>query len=402
MPSTSQRPCYFRDDKLDYGLHALLIGVSNYPFAKDGSQHNPERDNFGIGQLSTPARTVMAIAKWLVDHKDRLAFPLKSVRVVLAPSETEAGESAEMGDLPHADLAGVSAAAKDWQRDAAESKDGAALFYFAGHGIQRSRGDSVLLLADFLDPSSNTDLDRTINVENIYNGMGNFRSFPNLARTQFYFIDACHSDIESLAKFEDQDTAALFKVERGGIDDRIAPIFYSSGAGMTGWAPRDQKTLFGSDLLSCLEGGGAENVNLANGETGWVVTVGKLHDGMLKMVNAFNASKGYKIRSCRIDKFSPEALAQPLCTLSAPPTVRCTLDLHPPESCKWALLTFGVPEDPPITFPALQSPFECTKEAGIYTLGATFDVTSQNQYRAFANRLVVVMPPFFDYRLPFA
>jgi hypothetical protein len=35
-------------------------------------------------------------------------------------------------------------------------------------------------------------------------------------------------------------------------------------------------------------------------------------------------------------------------------------------------------------------------------LGATFDVTSQNQYRAFANRLVVVMPPFFDYRLPFA
>lgn len=396
MPAEPDRYCYWRDDAIKNGMHALLIGVSEYPFASHGKSENKDRDNFNIGQLSAQSRTVAALADWLIQNRASLAFPLKSVRLLVSPSPNELAENPRLDELPTSDLSSVSAAAKNWQRDAAQSTANSTLFYFAGHGIQRTRGDSVLLLKDFLDPASNTDLDRTIGFNNVYNGMGNFRSFPNLAHTQFYFVDACHSDIEALALFEEQEPAQIFKVDRGGEDDRIAPIFYSSAPGKAAMAQRNQQTLFGSDLLACLAGAAAENTSLGNGVTGWVVTVGKLHDALLKMVDRYNALCGATLRSCVIDKFSPGALEQPICTVADAPSVLCTLDLFPPEAGKVASLTFDIPGvDMPITVSAPESPFICTKPAGIYALHATIDAAHRAQYCDHSSELVSVTPPYF-------
>jgi hypothetical protein len=48
----------------------------------------------------------------------------------------------------------LQAAALPWRDDAATSRAGATLFYLAGHGIQRSRGDPLLLLSDFFVPGA--------------------------------------------------------------------------------------------------------------------------------------------------------------------------------------------------------------------------------------------------------
>jgi len=393
---------FFRSNSESHGLHALLIGVSHYPFADGGEE--PVAETFGIGQLSAPARTVIDLAELLRDSMTNLAFPLRTIRVLASPSQEEIKKNISLATLPPATLENVQSAAKAWQADAATSRNNATLFYFAGHGIQRSRGDSVLLLEDFLKPKgAATDLAYTVNVNNIYNGMANFRTFPKLANTQFYFIDACRSDILNLRDFETQETAPIFKVEAGGIDDRIAPVFFASAAGRETYGVKGGLTLFGEDLIACLKGSASDKLIRANGQKGWFVTIGTLADAMSKMVNAFNARMPIPIRSLNVDKFTATALEQIICELKAPPKVRCTLNLKPPEVSQFASIRF---DRPGVASPMLicnpSNPHSCVVDAGIYAIDAFVPSTLKSLYPDLSEELVNVKPPFFDYALRFA
>ena len=145
------------------GLHALIIGVSGYDHLRDATP--PPVAAFAclqaiLHQLSGPARSASDLATLLIDRQGELAWPLKTCRLALSPAQdnSEAGTVAGMsGNAPklRPDSCGarfddILAALVAWREDVAREPNGAALFYFAGHGIQRSRGDAVLLPADFL------------------------------------------------------------------------------------------------------------------------------------------------------------------------------------------------------------------------------------------------------------
>jgi hypothetical protein len=394
---------YWKDDTVTDGLHALLIGVSNYPFAAGGQQADPAKENFNIRQLTAPARTVVDIANWLIDNRSSLCYPLKSVRVLASPSTTELINDPSLQQIPVATLSNVSAAAKAWQKQAAESRASSTLFYFSGHGIRRSKDDSALLLEDFLGPESSTDLDRAISVNNIYNGMANFKSLRNLARTQFYFIDACRTEIENLAVFETQETAAIFKIDRGGVDERFAPIFFASAPGYGTFGVPGGQTLFGRDLLRCLAGGGSEKLVLADGKRGWFVTVGKINDAMAKIVNAFNDDIGIPdYRTYTIEKFDGRGFNRPIYAVPDVPKVTCKLNLKPPDASKFVSIRFDLADAlSPSVIPTLSSPLICVKEAGIYAIDGVVQDGAMNGYRDSPRELVNVMPPFFDYALNF-
>src|SRR3954463_11600941 len=77
------------------GLHALLVGVSRYPHLAGGEE--PAAETFGLGQLSSPATTVKLLAERLLAHKDRLTPKLKTLRVLVSPSPSEAMLAAPEG-----------------------------------------------------------------------------------------------------------------------------------------------------------------------------------------------------------------------------------------------------------------------------------------------------------------
>jgi hypothetical protein len=393
---------YWESGSRSPGLHAFLIGVSSYPFAGGGAHEVP--DTYGIGQLTSPATTVAQIAIWLRQNSASLAFPLKTLSVLASPSPHEAAHGT-FSKIAPATLANVKAAAMRWQASASNALDGseqdATLFYFAGHGIQRSRGDSILLLEDFLDPAEPTELARTIDVNNIYNGMANFTRKPALAKTQFYFIDACRSDVPGLRKFERQEPAALFSIDAGGVDDRIAPLFFASVAGSQTYGARGGLTLFGRDLLKCLNGSAGDKLSLPNGMQGWFVTIGSLADAMGKIVNAFNEPLPLKVRSLSFDKFNPTALDLPIRRLHCVPKVHCTLKIHPVSALQCASIRFDPPGAASRSLTLTTSPYLCTRDAGIYAIGGSVDPAQKPPYIDPEQEFVLVKPPFFQYSLRF-
>jgi len=390
----------------DPALYAVLIGVSNYPYASNGKAAVAE--THGIRQLAAPANTVKDIADWLIKNKDNLFLPLKSIHLLASPSSLEVIEdkSNSLKQLVPATLKNVQSTLIDWRKASSLSPENGTIFYFGGHGIQQSRGDSILLLEDFLGQDSENILENAVNVSNIYNGMANFESIPNLPKTQVYFIDACRADLINLGKFEAYQPSSVFKIEVGGTDDRTAPIFFASAAGHETYSIIGQKTFFGRDLLDCLDGAAGDKIALLNGKRGWYVTVGTLAEAMSKLVNYHNANSPLGRacpRSLNIDKLNSLSSEQSICELGKVPSVRCYLNFDPDEAAKCASVKFDSPNlnlaermDGPF-----ENPFLCSKPAGIYAIDAVVPATMKPKLRDLPEELVNVRGPFFNYALSF-
>ena len=66
----------------DPGTHALVIGVSRYPYVKDAPEETPFGARSGLGQLSCAAHSAARFAAWLLDtyHNDKA--PLSSLPTI--------------------------------------------------------------------------------------------------------------------------------------------------------------------------------------------------------------------------------------------------------------------------------------------------------------------------------
>ena len=124
------------------GMHALVVGVSAYPHLAGGA--DPVADPWGMGQLTSTASSAHMIFEWL--KAAQLSVPLATCRLLLSPSP---GEAALSGVAEPATVDNLLREADAWRRDASTNRDNATLFYFAGHGIQRTKEDAVLCLQDF-------------------------------------------------------------------------------------------------------------------------------------------------------------------------------------------------------------------------------------------------------------
>lgn len=263
------------------GFHALVVGVSSYP-------HMPRE--YGMAQLTTPAMSAYRICKWLLSRQKNLPVPLASVRLLLSPSPGEAAvveADAELrGRWGEAGTDEFVSAAEAWRRDALIDPRGVTLFYFAGHGIQLSRTDSLLLMKGF--GRFGNEYTDSVSAMNIYNGMAN-RPNEQIAQTQFYFFDTCRNTPRlrgvqpsqgwptQLVEYDDLDPRKVFKPSWVVPDGRKAPAFYATVPGGAAYAQVGGLTLFGKALLDSLDCS-ADTWERVEGRPRWQVSAQALND----------------------------------------------------------------------------------------------------------------------------
>jgi hypothetical protein len=379
------------------GLHVLLVGISAYPFLVDGEQEQP--DTYGLGQLDSAARTAGDLAAWLLDPPIDLAWPIRTIRLVASPSPVEAARVPVLAQAMPATLTNLKRALKGWRLDANSGPDGATLFYYAGHGIQRTRGGSTLLLGDFLDPEEPV-LTHAIDFNAIYDGMGE-AAFDRMARTQLFFVDACRADFAGIQTLANAVPAQVWDITEGGRDERVAPVFYGASAGQLafGSAVPGGISAFGRDIMSCLAGSAADLIRGPDGAR-WTVTIGTLADAIAVLVAEANRAPGRNLRSFMIDRWTK--IDTPIVTLRAPPAVACRFTIGPPDALPHATITLdAVPRRSPMTFGPPWGDAVAQAPAGGYIISAALTPGCPVPFAALSEQIVALKPPFFDFGITF-
>jgi Caspase domain len=366
------------------GVHALMIGVSAYAFIKGGTAipSTPVMANLAqqLDQLVGPAQSARDLADFLIARKDKLTKPLRTVRLVASPSPDETKDNPAFDGIPPATSDNIVTALNNWKNDASRSNDEVALFYFGGHGSQRSKTNALLLPHDFLGGFAM--FDKTIDVMDIWSGMAPDNKGSSIAQTQFYFIDACRDDEDVYRDFQKTGMRQPFDVRELGTDERVAPIFYASGPGQQTKADVVHKTTrFGSRLLLCLKGAGGEALQ----QHGWVVTVNKLANA-LDTLSAY-ARLGGERDSFRADKLGGGRTI--IHRLDEPPKVPCIFRFNGNARKGHAMvlqtLTTGTQTIPP----ELDDPHRKEIVAGHYAI-------SPNPTGLFPLSEIDILPPLKD------
>lgn len=221
------------------GLHALLIGISAYVNLPSFEEPTGDR-RYSMRGLASPALSAWQLARRLMAldppaaqadlSRRRLHRPLKTLRLVVSPTDKET-----------ATAPGLKAAAKRapavrelvqhalyrWRQDAAEHKEGMTLFYFGGHGLHQGTYDAIMLAADFREPFW-TDFDRALRFERIRDGMAPSAEYPNIAKTQFYFIDCCRNRHPTLTELGDIEVRSVFQEKLNQAEYRSMPTFFGT------------------------------------------------------------------------------------------------------------------------------------------------------------------------------
>ena len=347
------------------GMHALVVGVSAYPHLAGGA--DPVADPWGMGQLTSTASSAHMIFEWL--KAAQLPVPLATCRLLLSPSP---GEAALSGVAEPATVDNLIREADAWRRDASTNRDNATLFYFAGHGIQRTKEDAVLCLQDFRR-TPGPALRHAVDLATIRAGMSPAPARNDIARTQFYFVDACRVQPAEQSKFEPMETSTVFDRDLGGQDDRAAPIFYSSISNHMAQALPGAQTLFSNALLDCLRGAGGDSLGEdAAGNPRWGVSVAGLHRALGIRIDDLNRQFGADQTYTTGGQFADVTI----CLLPSAPMVDVALSIEPEGACAVGqLVVLADGNVVTVTRPAPLSPHPVRERipAGLYNVLLSFN-----------------------------
>ncbi len=398
------------------GLHVFIAGVSKYSHLPGGGGI-PAASAFGMEQLSSTALSAFKMYQWLVESKDRLPLPLATCRLLLSPSDTETVANPELAALgaPRCTRENFTRVIREWRQDSRSHAGNTTLFYFAGHGIQRSKADSILLLEDFADPDDGT-LTNTADIMNIFFGMAPpdpaLSPDPTpIAKTQLYFVDTCRVRPSEFQNFAQMNVPDVFNVELTGADNRQAPIFYAAIPGTEGYALKNQQTLFSRALLKCLKGGAGtpSDQNDANGDPLWLVSVQSLNITLEK----------YFAQLVSLPKTTQEfALGgQPtgdpaIIWLEEIPFVEIELEIEPNPALSVTQVSIADITGQPVTrlldsqnnplaslpVPLEPHPFRCLVEAGIYSFSALVQPPHDAAFISRIDKPRQILPPRFVYK----
>jgi Caspase domain len=382
----------------DAGLHVLICGISDYPNLPGPGQPDKAR-GLGMRRLTATALSAYLMLDWVIraHQSGQLAFPLATCRVLLSATPAEQAKAPPLGNTvqpyrpkmaqlgaPRCTLKSLQDAAVSWRTDAAQRRDAATLFYFAGHGIQRTRGDQILLLEDFA--SSSRLLEYAVDLSSLRDGMAPTRATQNIARTQFYFIDACRNLPPVVLSYQQLKAGYVFDVEESGLDDRRAPVFFAAPPDARAQAVPTDQTLFAAALLRCLSGEAAQPPrDDGNGRemTDWHVTSQSLNRGLKTVLDELNRTWN-GVQSWIADGFGEDAV---LCYLGRAPSVRVRIMVEPepavpatrvrvadslkPATVLWSFPSGGSPH-----------PYQQSLPAGQYDLEAIAPAPYTNQKRS--------------------
>lgn len=245
------------------GLHAFIVGASHYAHLPDFDEPANAEIGFGLQRLASPAFSAYSLYKRLEQLPSgnghaRLAVPLKTCRLLLAPSALEQSNAEFAADLPglavlSPEFRPFARSALAWRNDASDHKDSITLFYFGGHGVRTHTEDAVLAMADFNEPELSIMLN-CVKVTSLHLGMAPTKKRPNMARTQFYFIDACRNMPEQMLEFRPAEVPPLWDIELNDeVDDRRWPIYFSAAPNQLAHGRRGTTSFFCASLLRGLE-----------------------------------------------------------------------------------------------------------------------------------------------------
>lgn len=249
--------------------HALIIGISEYTHLGRKDAIPPEPPGlFGLYKLSSPAITAFRLWEWLSDPKTKLAMPLASCRLLIAPSQHEIDNEPRLQALAgDCSLEAFEDYANTWRDDCARNTHNHAFFYFGGHGIQRTGDDTILLFQDFGRPGRSR-IAETASVNNIHAGMAP-NTAEDMALSQFFFIDACRNFPHELKDFASAEPPTVFDPVLGGADRRNSPIFFAAAPDTSAYGRVGVSTVFGEALIRCLKAAAREvydqNANVSYG-----------------------------------------------------------------------------------------------------------------------------------------
>lgn len=374
------------------GLHALLIGVSDYEHL--GSSDDPPGKGLkALQKLSFPARSAFRLANKLreLDAQNRLWRPLKTIRLLIAPSTLEKEKDPEIaatgGEPPT--WQAIFDALYSWRDDVGAGQDEMSLFYFGGHGIRRSLEESILLASDFLKKPGPA-LTKSFRLSNVRNGMAPSDEFPDIGRYQFYFIDACRDKPEGLDQLDDTETPKIFDAALNHLDDRKAPTFFSTPAGGLAAGLAGEETFFLKALEWSLDNG-SFNKESVGGRIApiWPVTAQSLKAGLeFADPNLAGRVELTGLISDPILCFRHDAPSLQLRVSIAPQELRCSI--------KRARL-IGIDGGKPIKIPGhdKDDPCKVDLKAGFYRI-----VVEPNKDRRFPIMKTEVVPLNIRLRMP--
>jgi hypothetical protein len=257
-----------RSDVIGPGVHVLIVGVSDYLNLPDPDE--PSLDStWGLNKLTSPALSAFKIYECI--RQSQLRLPLKTLRLLLSPSDVELKAEPALGTAgsTRAHREAFETFARAWRDDAKNVADDMTIFYFAGHGIQRGPDEGVLLLEDFLSPGP--PLAKSVRVGDLWSGMAPSPTHPNIALTQFYFADACLMRPETQKKFVNPQVPDVFGAEFNVVDRRGAPVVFSTVDGAIAIGRKGKPSHFAEALALALERG-AEEPEQVGGNTVWPIT----------------------------------------------------------------------------------------------------------------------------------
>jgi hypothetical protein len=270
------------DGSQDPRTHALVIGVGGYQHLQGGPEERDQvLEQVGLlRQLTSPPRSALAVAHWLQDRAARLHRPLGSVDLLLSVAP---GDDLQLpgGVVPGASRGAIEAAYAAWRDRCDRHEDNVALFYFCGHGLEKS--EQYLLAEDFganrLNPwAGAVAIDCTRLAFNACR-----------ARTQCFFIDACRSITSKMLLREPQATP-LEIFDHTTPESQFNLTAKAAARNEEAFGPPNGVSWFTQALLRALGGAAARP-----GDRGWTVETGGIAahiNEILEMVNGAGGGTG--------------------------------------------------------------------------------------------------------------
>jgi hypothetical protein len=320
------------------GVHLLVVGVSDYLNLPD--EDDLPQPEWKLNKLTCASSSAYAVFDWLKNN--RLRLPIKTIRLLLSPSQREiAAIPALAGLVPRANRQNFVEAARAWRTDASNNPaDMTILYYFL------AKNDTVL--------------SRAAELGNIRNGMAPSEACPAIGLTQFYFIDACLDRPKAQNKFVNPQVPPIFDVLLNVVDRREAPVLFSTFDGALSIGRRGKTSYFAEALIQPFERGAEDPEDVPTGGTQWPVT-------SVTIKNSLDAFYDGNKLGTNVTLSSLVGLPV-LRYLTDPPEVACRILVDPQRingTCKITVCDDG---DMPAAgdWPQTKTEFEVTVRAGLY------------------------------------
>ncbi len=276
------------------GVHALIIGVSDYPYLSGGSAPIAARapDNGGLGQLEVSAYSAALFFDWMTTAAEIGGAPLASCRLHLAPRPDEKEKVDQLTQAHYADAtyAVLRTALDEWGAEMAvagrtSQSPNVALFFYSGHGVEVAASPAILASDVLNQMTADAGAGKAVAVDPMTTAIKTY----NINRGLF-FVDACR-DAPMAARLLNLVGDQSLTPNRTPVRRPDALIrLQSTASGLKAYQVKDGAgTLFTQAVLNGLQGPPPQFIPYDTTNLPWPLRFSALEGHVKRMVSALLA-----------------------------------------------------------------------------------------------------------------